>query len=229
MVPVSHGSRALFFYGDYKVDKVIAFVDGFNLYHSIKALNQNQLKWLDLRSLCVNFAPSPQFLMSKIFYFSAYATWLPDAYQRHKEYVKALESTGVTPIMGKFKEKDRSCNMCGSMWKAHEEKETDVNIALYILDEAYQNSFDRALIISADSDLSPAVRLVKERFPSKTVRVLTPVNRKHSWDLVNAAGGLKFVHQIKKIHIERSLLPENLTDSLGNIIATRPKKYDPPV
>lgn len=229
MVPVSYGSRALFFYGDYKLNKVIAFVDGFNLYHSIKALNQNKLKWLDLRSLCVNFAPSPQFLMSKIFYFSAYATWLPGAYQRHKEYVKALESTGVTPIMGKFKEKDRSCNICGSMWKAHEEKETDVNIALYILDEAYQNSFDRALIISADSDLSPAVRLVKERFPSKTVRVLTPVNRKHSWDLVNAAGGLNFVKQIKKIHIERSLLPENLTDSLGNVIATRPKKYDPPV
>lgn len=41
--------------------------------------------------------------------------------------------------MGKFKEKDRSCNICSSMWNAHEEKETDVNIALYILDEAYQN------------------------------------------------------------------------------------------
>lgn len=35
--------------------KVICFIDGFNLYHAIDNLNQNQLKWLDLRKLALRF------------------------------------------------------------------------------------------------------------------------------------------------------------------------------
>lgn len=194
------------------------FVDGFNLYHAIKALRKDHLKWLDLRKLCNNFVPSPQFSIEKIFYFSAHATWLPDAFIRHKAYIEALRSSGVTPVLGKFKEKDRSCNECGCMWKAHEEKETDVNIALYMLDEAYRDTFDRALLVSADSDLAPAIRLIRKRFPEKVFRILTPVRRKHSWDLVKAAGGINFAKHIKRIHIERSLFPAQIVDLSGSVV-----------
>lgn len=31
-------------------DRVISFIDGFNLYHAILTLNDPQLKWLDLRN-----------------------------------------------------------------------------------------------------------------------------------------------------------------------------------
>jgi uncharacterized LabA/DUF88 family protein len=207
--------------------RVVFFIDGFNLYHAVKSLNAEHLKWLDLRCLCQNFAPTPQFNIENIYYFTAYATWLPRAFRRHKLYIKALESKGITPVLGKFKEKDRGCKRCGSMWKAHEEKETDVNIALYILDLAYQNKFDRAVIISADSDFSPAIRLVKKRFPDKQFRILTPVNRKHSWDLVNAVGGKKNASHIKNIHIERSLLPGRIILSSGEEVL-RPIEYSPP-
>ncbi len=147
------------------MERVIFLIDGFNLYHAIKTLRSNHLKWLDLSTLCQNFAPSPHFSIEDIYYFSAKATWLPDAFLRHKIYLTALESTGVIPVLGKFKEKDRDCNNCNSSWKAHEEKETDVNIALHILDLAYQDNFDRAVIISADSDFSPALRLAKKKIP----------------------------------------------------------------
>ncbi len=207
--------------------RVIFFIDGFNLYHAVKSLRANHLKWLDLKTLCQNFAPSPQFTTENIYYFSAHATWLPDAFSRHKVYLQALKSTGVVPVLGKFKEKDRGCKQCGSLWKAHEEKETDVNIALYILDQAYQNKFDRAVIISADSDFSPAIRLAKQRFPEKQFRILTPVNRKHSWDLVNAVGGKRNANHVKRIHIERSLFPERIILPSGKEII-RPKEYYPP-
>lgn len=46
-------------------------------------------------------------------------------------YVAALRYVGVVPVMGQFKNKDRWCNSCGAKWMGHEEKETDVNIALY--------------------------------------------------------------------------------------------------
>lgn len=207
--------------------RAIFFIDGFNVYHAVKSLKANHLKWLDFRKPCENFAPSPQFSIEKIYYFSAYATWLPDAYARHKVYVKALESVNVTPVLGKIKEKDRGCNLCNAAWKTHEEKETDVNIALTMLDEAYRDTFDRAIIISADSDFAPAIRLVMKRFPQKQFRVLTPTGRKHSWDLVDAAGGKDHAKHIKQIHLERSLFPETLIDLAGKVI-TRPVEYDPP-
>lgn len=206
--------------------RTAAFIDGFNLYHAVDDSKQNHFKWLDLRALCVIFAPSPQFELVNIYYFSAYATWRPGAYRAHRTYVKALEACGVTPVLGQFKEKSRECFSCGARWQTHEEKETDVNIGLYMLDGAYRDEYDRALLVSADSDLAPPVRMVKSRFPEKSIRVLTPIGRHHSMGLVNAAGGLKQAKKIQEIHLEHCLLPAQISDSAGNTIATRPDKYD---
>lgn len=76
----------------------------------------------------------------------------------------------MTPVLGRLKEKDRECFACGKTWTDHEEKETDVNLAVYLIDLAYQDAYDRALLFSGDSDLVPAVRLVKRRFPKKSFR-----------------------------------------------------------
>ena len=127
--------------------RVIAFVDGFNLYHAIDDLKQNHLKWVNLWVLCANFAPQPLLQLTKVHYFSAYATWKPSSYKRHREYVKALVAAGVVPVMGKFKEKTRTCPDCHQTRIYHEEKETDVNIALALLTGALKDEYDRALLI----------------------------------------------------------------------------------
>ncbi len=209
--------------------RVSAFIDGFNLYHSLDGPGRHHLKWLDLRRLCLAFAPPPQQTLGSVYYFSAYATWRPDAYARHRAFVAALKASGVEPVMGVFKEKDRSCRTCGSAWKDHEEKETDVNIALYLLRDAQQDRFDRAIIVSGDSDLAPAVRMVLSLYPDKSIRILAPYGRRYSMDLVNAAGGLEHARQMKLIHVERSLLPRRVLGLDGTIVATRPEKYSPPV
>ena len=208
--------------------RVVAFVDGFNLYHAIDDLGKNHLKWVNLRKLCKHFAPTPQFELREIYYFSACATWRPAAYKRHREYVRALCNAGVTPAMGRFKEKDRHCFNCGSRWKDHEEKETDVNLALYIMLEAVKGSFDRLLLISGDSDLAPAIRTMRREFPDKSVRIISPVGRRYSMDLLNAAGGKHHGKQMKPTHLERSLFNRKVTDTSGQLVSIRPKKYDPP-
>jgi len=63
-----------------------------------------------------------------------------------------------------------------------------VNIALHLLLGGLRGRYDRALLVSGDSDL----------------RILTPPGRLHSMELVNAAGGLKFGRRIEPIHVERS-------------------------
>jgi uncharacterized LabA/DUF88 family protein len=208
--------------------RVNAFIDGFNLYHALDASGHHHLKWLDLRRLCTEFAPPPDQLLEKVYYFSAYATWRPDAYARHRAFVAALEATGVEPVMGVFKAKRATCRTCGSTWTHHEEKETDVNLALHLLRAAHLNCFDRALLISGDSDLAPAVRMVRQLYPTKTIRIIAPYGRDYSMDLVNAAGGPKNAKRMRYVHVSRSLLPAQVLGPDGQVVADRPLKYLPP-
>lgn len=208
--------------------RVVAFVDGFNLYHAIDELGQRHLKWLNLRVLCSQFAPAPQYRLTDVLYFSAYATWRPAAYARHRRYVRALRAVGVTTIMGTFKPKVRFCRRCRHRWRDHEEKETDVNIALHLYRGATRGMYDRALLVSGDSDLAPAVRLIRADVPAAQVRVVAPVGRGYSMDLYNAAGGKAACVKMKRIHVERALFGAQVYDSDRNLVAVRPVEYDPP-
>lgn len=205
--------------------RVVAFIDGFNLYHALHDLREPALKWLDLWQLCERFARG-NLELRKVLYFSAFATWRPDPYRRHRAYVQALQHVGVQTIMGHFKEKDRGCRSCGARWVAHEEKETDVNIALHLLNEAYKDAFDCALLVSNDSDLAPAIRMLKAEFPNKWVRILTPPKKRTSKELVQAAGGMQHVRSTKHSHIAAALLPPSVTLSDGTRV-DRPREYRP--
>lgn len=208
--------------------RVMFFVDGFNLYHALKDLDARYLTYVDLNKLLLNFAPSPQHSIEAIYYFSAYTEWDSSAVERHKNYIKALQSTGVVePIMGKFKNKKHKCKKCDHVWKSHEEKQTDVNIAWHIFDCAHRGKFDRAVLVSADSDFAGAIRNTRKRFPEKQFRILTPVNKEHTYDLVEAVGGEQYASHIKKIHVERSLFPKIITLPSGEKIVRYPL-YDPP-
>jgi ribosomal protein L32 len=116
--------------------RIIAYIDGFNLYHAIDDLGKpnsrkpnasqvrkHHLKWLNLWTLCESMAREGE-VVAEVNYFSAFATWRADAHKRHIEYVKALKHVGVSCQMGHFKEKHRVCRSCGASWVEHEEKET---------------------------------------------------------------------------------------------------------
>ena len=210
------------------MERIACFIDGFNLYHAIDDMNQDHLKWLNLWTLMESFVPKPHQQIVSVFYFSAHATWLPDAYKRHRAYVAALEGVGVTPVMGFFKEKDRHCHTCRARWKAHEEKETDVNIGLYMINEAHQDNYDRALLLSADSDLACVIRMLRKEFPQKPIRLIAPPGRRHSKESQAAFGGPPSRRSIKKGKLKNFLLPEEVRDVHGNVVAVRPKAYAPP-
>lgn len=210
------------------IERITCFIDGFNLYHAIAELGEPRLKWLDLWRLMERYAAQPYQKVTAVYYFSAFAKWIPDAYKRHRIYVRALQSTGVEPVMGVFKTKDRSCNSCGYQWTGHEEKETDVNIGLYMLNEAYKGTFDHAFLVSNDSDLTAIVRMLRQEFPRKRIRILTPPGRYTSKSLANANGGMRGIRSIKESHVRSFLLPTKVKDATGTTIATCPREYLPP-
>ena len=195
------------------------------MYHALKDLKKPYLKWLDLQLLFSHLTRSKSQVIREILFFSAYPTWRPDSYQRHRLYVTALALRGVTPIMGQFKNKPKQCLQCHAEWVSHEEKETDVNLALALLDLAYKDRYDHAFLLSRDSDLAPAVRKVKENFPHKKISVFAPFNYRHSSELVQASDGHKTIN-LK--HLSTSLLPEEIYDLRGNLIVRRPLEYTPP-
>jgi uncharacterized LabA/DUF88 family protein len=141
--------------------------------------------------------------------------------QAQKTYIKALKIVSVNPILGFFKKKDRKCPSCSHKWTSHEEKETDVNIASYLIDLAYQNTFDRALVISNDSDLSPAIRLVRKRFPEKRITTVAPPNYYHSNELIQASSDKA---RIRPEHLEQALFPAIVRDLIG-LSVNCPKEY----
>ena len=92
-----------------------------------------------------------------------------------KEFIKAISHFGVTPILGHFKEKQIKCKKCKSTWITHEEKQSDVNIAAYLIHHAHLDMFDKALIISADSDLCHAIQLVIDTHKGKEINISSPL------------------------------------------------------
>lgn len=207
-------------------EKIIVFVDGFNLYHALASTGFNHYKWLDLRKLFTRLTRSKSQIITQLYYFTAYPTWKPDPYRRHRQYVEALRSTGVVPILGQFKNKSKQCRTCHSKWTNHEEKETDVNLALALLDLGYKNLYDHAFVLTRDSDIAPAFRIVKQNFPNKKITVFAPYIYRHSTELIQSSDGHK---TITEQHISTSLFPAEIYDAGGNLVVKRPREYDPPL
>ena len=202
--------------------RTIAYIDGFNLYHALRDLNRPHLKWLDLWALSESLL-QPQDTLVGVNYYTAYANWLPPkSIAAHRAYIKALQAVGVTPVFGQFKDKHIKCQKCHQVFKTKEEKETDINIALGLVVDGLQNRYNKAILVSADTDLVAAVREVRQLTSGKSVFVAVPPNRyKLSRDLG------KRLH-ITPGRVAKNLLVPSYHDSNGNLIASRPPQYDPP-
>ncbi|MBP5233435.1 MAG: NYN domain-containing protein [Planctomycetes bacterium] len=196
------------------------FVDGFNLYHSLKQFTP-EYRWLNLRKLCERFA-KPDETVERVYYFSAFANWNPEKEEKHRRYVRALRNEGVVPVLGKFKKVTRYCSQCHRQYPAHEEKQTDVNVAMYLFECAFKNAFDRAIVISGDSDLIPPILKVQENFAPKKVGVVAPVGRKTK-ELKEVAD---FFIKMRASDLAASLFPRRYR--VGDEILEAPADWLPP-
>ncbi len=153
----------------------IVYIDGFNLYYG--AIRGTRYKWLNLEKYFHLLRPNDN--IQRIRYFTARISGPRRANQT--AYLRALETLpSVEIVLGKFKTKQiecevSACSFLGSrIFSRPEEKRTDVNIAVHMLDDAYQDVCDRFVIVSGDSDLVPVINQVKLRFPQKEVIVYVP-------------------------------------------------------
>lgn len=193
--------------------RTAVYVDGFNLYYG--ALKGTAYKWLDIQQLFQTVLGSSHDIVL-IRYFTAKVqstTNNPDIHIRQDAYLKALQHQApkVQIHYGHFLRHRIMMENASpppdriAVWKT-EEKGSDVNLAVHLLNDAWKNTFDCAIVVSNDSDLAETLLLAR-RECKKTIGLITPgaPKRRTSKELGMHAD---FVRTIRESALRQSQLPQ---------------------
>lgn len=178
-------------------ERVVAYIDGFNLYFGMREAGFDQCRWLNVSKLVSSLLKPHQVLVG-IKYFTSRVSNNPDKQKRQSTYIDALESTGAKIIYGNYQDGSTECKRCGHIWRTAKEKMTDVNIATAIIVDAYKDEYDMAMLISGDSDLTPPIREVHNLFKNKRVFIAFPPKR-HNSSMALLAKGSEIIGRKKLV------------------------------
>jgi uncharacterized LabA/DUF88 family protein len=158
-------------------ERVFAYIDGYNLYYGLKSKGWKKFYWLNIQAMAVDLLKPHQILI-RTKYFTTIIKRPRGKHDRQNEFLEALQTCSDFDIFyGHFLSSLVTCHNCGHSYYMHHEKMTDVNIAVELLIDSFNDRFDIALLISADSDLIGPVRAIKSAFPAKKVIIAFPPNR----------------------------------------------------
>ena len=204
--------------------KVNVYIDGLNLYYG--ALRNSPYRWLDLGKLSRGLLKTCD-EVQRIRYFTALVNDAvdPTVLQRHKTYIRALGSiAGLTVHYGSFVTHARTMLRTDGAGMVEvfrtDEKGSDVNLASHLLLDACAGDFEKALVVSNDSDLAFPVRAVRDRF-GLGIGVACPVvsrGRRPAWLLVDAADFTSHITRKRRKLLRQSQFPNPVIDPTGRPI-----------
>lgn len=182
------------------MERLIAYIDGYNLYYGLRSKDWKWAYWLNLQAMAQHLLkPSQQLVEVK--YFTAIVKKPEERRRRQATFLEALGTLSDFKIFyGHFLSNPVTCSRCGHSHEAYHEKMTDVNIAIELMTDALQDRMDTAFLVSADSDLLGVVNKVHELFKTRVVVAFPP--ERHSNALKQACDG--------HLHIGRSVLAKSL-------------------
>jgi uncharacterized LabA/DUF88 family protein len=196
------------------------YVDAFNLYYG--CLRGTPYRWLDLGALCTRLLPRDR--INRIRYFTAALSVRPDdpsARQRQQMYLRALETVpGLSIHYGHFLSHVVRMPLANPPSRGPrtvavvrtEEKSSDVNLATFLLLDAFKRECEVAAVISNDSDLKLPIE-VAQRELGLRVGVVNP----HPPACRSRALQPAFFKQIRASALAASQFPPVLRDATGEI------------
>jgi uncharacterized LabA/DUF88 family protein len=206
------------------MSRTSCYIDGFNLYHAIKPLGRPELKWLNLHALARSFLEKEDEL-AEVTYFTATLMWNAEKCRRHRAYIEALSASRVTVVESRFIKSNRFCRQYERYCAFHEEKQTDVALAVKVMRDAHTRSIERAILVTADSDQIPLVRAIRHSFPALSIEIAAPPGRmREARELCSVAS--RFA-EISPGRLRTCLLPRNVVDEAGRLVAVCPARYLP--
>ena len=192
--------------------RTFVYVDGFNLYYG--ALKGTSWKWLDLVVLFQKVLRQHHEILA-IKYFTARVSATPaDQFKplRQDVYLHALTNyrpqvelhfghflshTVRAPLAQPVRDQ-RTAEVIRT-----EEKGSDVNLAVHLLNDGWLDAYDCAVVVSNDSDVAEAMRLVREQ-RRKRIGLVTPGTGRPSHQLKKYAD---FARHIRPNALSLSQLP----------------------
>ena len=187
----------LFTFLAYNLSPTIIYVDGYNLYYS--RLTGTPYKWLDLGTLFCDRILKSQDPSANVVCIKYFTSPVKASYARHGEasahaqaqYHRALKAThgdllqiiqgfhifGTTNVPAYVDGLEPDKKNLTPVWMI-EEKQTDVNLALQIYRDAVQGGCNQQVICTNDSDLEPALHLVRLDAPNVQLGLVVPLREK---------------------------------------------------
>ncbi|HEY1890498.1 MAG TPA: NYN domain-containing protein [Steroidobacteraceae bacterium] len=179
-------------------------------------------RWIDLKALALNAITKPdkQHEIVAIKYFTARVSDTdddPTKATRQDIYIRALQKTTpeLTVYYGEFRRQQKQMPRAypngevGPMvwvWDT-EEKGSDVNLAVELVNDAWCNVYDMAIVVSNDSDLERALTIVKRK--QRTVGVFVRGDAE-----VNSLRRVSsFMVKLKEDDLRKALLPRQIPGS----------------
>ena len=194
--------------------RTYVYVDGFNLYYG--ALRHSPWKWLDLSALFRRVL-QPQHQILKIKYFTARVSGTlddPSKPQRQDTYLRALQlhRPEIEIYFGHFPSNRVRLPLAAPTAGRRtaevvrtEEKASDVNLAVHLLNDCWLDAYDCALVVTNDSDIAEAMRLVRLHH-RKRIGLATPGARRPSQQLKKHADFM--LHLRNNSVLQQSQLPD---------------------
>lgn len=200
--------------------KVIAYIDGFNMYHGIRRNLSESNQWLDYRKLVQHYLWKTDELVG-IVYFTAEPRWDKVKIAQHNTYLDVLKKhLGIHIVSGNYTSVSKTfiswkhpvIDPANAIvkpkkftYKTFEEKQTDVNMALTIFDDGIMDRYDKTLLFTGDSDIAPSIQRVK-RYKTKEFVSILPIG----WRGRVISGICDSHHSITAEVLQSCLLPESV-------------------
>lgn len=200
------------------------YVDGFNLFYG--CLIDSNYKWLDLGALCRKLVPSNP--INRIRYFTSIISPRPDAPDGRAQqaaYLRALGTVSNLSIhLGHFHSPKVRLPVtdpaaCGGQRTVEviktQEKGSDVNLATFLLLDAFRHESEIAVVVSNDSDLAEPIRVLIQDL-GVPVGLVNPHPAKHrSHDLLELRP--LFFKQVRSKALADCQFPRVMRDGAGEI------------
>jgi uncharacterized LabA/DUF88 family protein len=207
------------------MSRAIVYIDGFNLYYG--ALKGTAHKWLDVVALARRLAPNDRLVAVR--YFTARVRPQPSdpqQPQRQQAYLRALGTLPLVTIhLGHYLSHVTRMPLANPRLGGArtveviktEEKGSDVNLATYLLLDAFRNRCDKAVVVTNDSDLQEPIRVAEVDLGVEVVIVNPHPPLRRSLALQASA-----MRQLRAATVAACQLPATVIDAQGRKIHKPP-------
>jgi 6-hydroxy-3-succinoylpyridine 3-monooxygenase len=152
------------------------YIDGFNWYFGVFQ-HHPEWKWLNVQTFFEALRPDEEVVAVR--FYTALIEPKKNVSPIRERQLRYLEALATLPkvkiVLGKYQDRTVTCRaLCRQKYLVPEEKKTDVNIAVSLIDDTLNNLADTMLLVSGDSDLEPAVEWVRRTHPHIKFKVYIP-------------------------------------------------------